>query len=147
MPRFVLLYHACPPGYVRPSHWDLMLESGDMLRAWALAQLPRDWDAAHIRTVERDSECPPLAAGSEVEMTQLAEHRREYLDYEGDLSRQRGRVIRVAAGVYRTNGESADCCEYLLEGDTVSGALKLRRVNDSANRWTLSCDVANRSAC
>src|SRR4051812_41166798 len=111
MPRFVLLYHDCPPEYVRPSHWDLMLESGDMLRTWALAQLPRQWHAARTRTVERGGECPPLAAGNVVDARELADHRRDYLEFEGAICGQRGSVIRIEAGTYLMRGETADCIQ------------------------------------
>jgi hypothetical protein len=146
MPRFVLLYHRCPPTYVRPSHWDLMLESGDMLRTWALPQLPQEWHAAHIRTAKEDRECPPLAAGNEVESRQLADHRRDYLDYEGDLSGQRGAVIRVAAGTYGVKGETPGCILCEFEGNPLAGSFKLRRENDRADRWTLMCGLSNCTA-
>jgi hypothetical protein len=146
MPRFVLLYHRCPRDYVRPSHWDLMLESGDMLRTWALAQLPQEWRAAHTRTSNEDCECSPLAAGNEVEATQLADHRRAFLDFEGDLSGQRGRVMRVAAGTYRVQGEAPDWITCELEGNPVVGAFRLRRENDRTDRWTLMCGVSNCTA-
>src|SRR5205807_4006979 len=106
MPRFVLLYHDCPPSYVRPSHWDLMLECGDALRTWALEELPHDWQAAYARTTARDVNCASLAAENAVVAIQLGDHRREYLHLEGPLSANRGTVIRVAEGNYRSETES-----------------------------------------
>ena len=43
MPRFVLLRHECPPDWVKPSHWDLMLERGQVLETWQLIDLPASW--------------------------------------------------------------------------------------------------------
>src|SRR5687768_6367400 len=61
MPRFVLLYHECPPDYVRESHWDFMLEAAGVLRTWAVAKLPRSWRAAWEKTAALHPDCPVLA--------------------------------------------------------------------------------------
>ena len=96
MPRFVLLYHDCPPNYPRPSHWDLMLEAGDTLRTWALEQLPRDWHAVQLLTSKRVFHIVlAVAESNEVAAEELGDHRRDYLEYEGEVSDNRGRVIRV----------------------------------------------------
>src|SRR4029079_11706988 len=102
MPRFVLLYHDCPPNYERTSHWDFMLESGDVLRTWALDRLPRDWEGAFARTSPVYPDCPLLAGDNTVAAMQLGHHRRDYLELEGPLSGDRGTVMRVAAGTYRS---------------------------------------------
>lgn len=145
MPRFVLLYHRCPPGYPRPSHWDLMLESGDMLRTWALAALPRAWQAAHSRTLHK-GDCPPLGSENEVEALQLADHRLAYLHFEGALSEQRGTVFRVAEGNYCVQGDETDNrLDCTLDGDTLTGRFTLRRGEQSAEQWTLESIPAHES--
>jgi hypothetical protein len=57
MPRYVILWHELPEthevGAARESHWDLMLEWGDVLRTWALASEP---------TVGRRKRSPIIAA-------------------------------------------------------------------------------------
>jgi hypothetical protein len=75
MPRFVVLEHDHPV-----LHWDLMLDVGDVLRTWRLAEAPR----------------PGLQTNCEA----LPDHRRMYLDYEGPVSGDRGSVRRVLAGDY-----------------------------------------------
>ena len=137
MPRFVLLYHDCPPGYERRSHWDLMLESGDTLRTWALERLPRAWQLAHEETRVRQSHCPPMADGNEVNAEALANHRRAYLEYEGEVSRNRGEVIRVAAGTYEVLRESAAQLDLALQGDRIHGSLRLVREEANARKWSL----------
>jgi hypothetical protein len=100
MPRFVLLYHDCPPNDTRSSHWDFMLEAGDVLRTWALEQLPSSWHVAHHATRQADATCPTLSAADTVAAEQLGDHRREYLEFEGEISGNRGRITRIAAGTY-----------------------------------------------
>jgi hypothetical protein len=100
MPRYVLLYHECPPTYERTSHWDFMLEDGDVLRTWALPQLPRNWHVAHARTRAIHPDCSQLSKSNEVVAEPLANHRLAYLELEGLLSGNRGEVSRVATGNY-----------------------------------------------
>jgi len=137
MPRFVLLYHDCPPNYPRPSHWDLMLETGDMLRTWALEQLPCDWEKAHVRTQTKYSLCPPLATGNDVEATQLGDHRHEYLNIEGDLTDNRGSVFRVVAGTYDPVADSPNCLEISIRGDGNQWQLRLTRASVESLTWKL----------
>ena len=40
----------------------------------------------------------PVNQGSEVESTKLDDHRRDYLNYEGAVSNNRGTVTRIAEG-------------------------------------------------
>jgi hypothetical protein len=138
MSRFVLLYHDCPPDFGRASHWDLMLESGEVLRTWALARLPRAWEALRARTVESCSQCAALGDGDSVEAEELGDHRREYLDYEGDVSGERGRVIRVGAGSYATIEESPDCWRVWLDGVGASNCVCLSRADAGDSGWTLA---------
>jgi hypothetical protein len=74
--RYVVLHHT---GFDE-AHFDLMIESAPAgaLTTW---RCPR-W---------------PLASGDE--LTSLADHRCDYLDYEGLVSNNRGQVRRVAAGM------------------------------------------------
>jgi hypothetical protein len=137
MARFVLLYHDCPPSYPRSSHWDLMLESGDVLRTWALEQLPRDWSDPHSRTADKCLGCPAIAAGNAVVAISLGDHRRDYLSLEGQLTGNRGAVIRVAAGTYSSEIELPDCWRINLASDELAGALALTRTSADGSQWTL----------
>lgn len=88
MARFVLLYHECPPAVGKPSHWDLMLERDGRLLTWSLAALPAIWGG------------DGATDGQSLAATRLADHRVAYLDYEGPISGDRGRVTRVERGEY-----------------------------------------------
>jgi hypothetical protein len=133
--RYVILRHELPPGIPRASHWDLMLESGPELPllTWAWDELPR--------------------ADQSVMGLVLEPHRRDYLEYEGEISGGRGRVwrwdegncrltigtwsdlvleIRHAQGEKRRAGDassnSAPEFTLRLEGRRLSGTLELRPV-------------------
>ena len=103
MPRYVVLRHECPPGSERPSHWDLMLDAGDVLRTWALGESP---DSGGVRPAER-----------------LADHRREYLTYEGPISGGRGSVSRWDEGTFRevSTETNAGTIDFDLEGNRLRG--------------------------
>jgi len=143
MPRFVLLYHDCPPNYDRPSHWDLMLECGDKLRTWALAALPSNWQTAHTRTREEHPGCPPLAESDEVITQQLADHRRDYLEFEGNLTNNRGRVIRVEEGTLIEQWETALGWYVSLKGNAIDCSIELDQCHSDESLWTLSIRELN----
>ncbi|MCI0491450.1 MAG: hypothetical protein L0Z07_00770 [Planctomycetes bacterium] len=138
MPRFVLLFHDCPSSYERPSHWDLMLEAEDVLRTWALAQLPRDWDKLHAETSRRRVACPKQAGVNAVDAEQLADHRRDYLEYEGPLSGDRGHVSRVEEGVFQIEHTSKDELRATLRGRLLNGTIVLCRPLSGTHPWRLS---------
>jgi len=118
-PRFVLLHHQMPAHQPRPAHWDLMLESGEVLWTWALAEVP---------TPDR-----PTTA------ERLADHRTDYLEYEGPVSGGRGSVRRHDCGTYRLVQCRAGEITVELDGRLLRGTLQM--VADArqadAQRWTL----------
>jgi hypothetical protein len=115
-----------------------MLEAGGVLRTWALEQLPRDWHLAHARTVELYGDCPAIEGGNNVSALQLGDHRREYLEFEGVLSGDRGKVVRVATGNYTNETESPEKSTVILSGDDVSGRVVLSRSEADGTTWTLA---------
>ncbi len=116
MPRFVVLRHETPPGADRPAHWDLMFEYGTRLRTWAVCQLP--------------------SADLDVEAERLADHRCDYLDYVGPVSRNRGTVSRWDAGDYEITCERPDQWTVQLSGQRWTGQLSLRLEDQQTARWT-----------
>ena len=103
MPRYVILLHETPAGSPRPTHYDLMLEWGDVLRTWALDTPPADDEV--------------------VGGTALADHRRAYLDYEGEISGGRGTVEQWDAGTYTLEQASATQIDVVLSGRQLQGRL------------------------
>jgi hypothetical protein len=126
MPRFVLLYHECPPGCERPSHWDLMLEVENALRTWALPCLPQDWKAARERTAALFPACAVASDESSLIVTRLADHRTDYLHAEGPLTGNRGEVRRIDAGTYETVSEDSRSWRVMLCGDLIKSEIALR---------------------
>jgi hypothetical protein len=125
MPRYVLLYHECPPEYERPSHWDLMLETDGKLRTWALCQLPCGWEAARAQTATQFASCPALAKEDSVSVERLADHRIDYLYEEGALTGNRGEVHRIDSGNYATVAQDSKSWTVALTGNLLQGRLWL----------------------
>jgi hypothetical protein len=114
MPRFVLLYHECPPSFGKPSHWDLMLERDGVLLTWSLPTLPAVWGGE-------------VGVGFEqIGATRLADHRLAYLDYEGPIGGERGSVTRVDGGEYDVVSEADGVLRVRLRGTRCDEAIELR---------------------
>lgn len=140
MPRFVLLFHDCPPDYERASHWDLMLEAGEALRTWAVPRLPSAWKAYQARTAASGCDCSAAAGDDSVIVEQLADHRPAYLVEEGALSGGRGDVRRVDGGTYVSESETPGCWQITLAGKIWQGRITLKQAEAAAPHWTLSVD-------
>lgn len=74
--QFVILEHDHPF-----LHWDFLLDNGDTLNAWRLLS--------------------PLATDRWITAEVLPDHRRIYLEYEGEVSGGRGSVQRILNGRYQ----------------------------------------------
>lgn len=120
MPRFVILHHETPPDYPRPSHWDCMLEVDSVLVTWSLPQLLN-------------------GQPQQMMVEQLADHRLEYLHYEGPISKNRGTVSRVEWGEFHWRSEATrrkTKIEVELRGQKLAGVLKIVR-NENDDMWQL----------
>jgi hypothetical protein len=105
MPRFVILEHDHPE-----LHWDFMLEVDGGLRTWRLTTEP--------------------CAGEATYATPLSDHRLAYLDYEGPVSGNRGKVCRWDRGEYEVEVESEACLTVRCRGVKVRGSVRLSRMPD-----------------
>jgi hypothetical protein len=111
MPRYVILEHDSPRG----RHWDLLLESGNVLKAWALSKAP--------------------AAGETIACEILPDHRLLYLNYEGPISGDRGSVTRWDAGDYEVLQQNDTQLVVQLAGVRRTGKASLTRLSPADNRW------------
>jgi hypothetical protein len=110
MPRFVILEHDHPD-----LHWDLMLESGAVLRTWRLAAPPT----------------PNAAVRAEPSF----DHRLLYLDYEGPVSGGRGVVTRWDWGEFEWRIEGERGVAVFVQGDRLRGLLRLEC--DEEGSWSV----------
>jgi hypothetical protein len=118
MPRFVILRHEFPPDSTRESHWDFMLETAEALETWALAAEPTAYSCCLAQ--------------------RLPDHRKAYLDYEGEVSGGRGRVRRWDAGNYVRLTADEWHVTVALKGNRLRGVARLERVDVSTQRWRFS---------
>ena len=109
MPRFVILEH-----HHLGVHWDFMLDTGTALRTWRL-------------------ELPPQI-NCDIAATALPDHRRMYLDYEGEVSGGRGHVVRWDAGEFDWMADQADLITILIRGTRTRGRVHLTRSEPES--WT-----------
>ena len=130
MARFVLLRHEFSPSHPKGSHWDFMLEAGEHLATWTLAELPAAWISSLDTSVAETSD-----AG--VRAVRIHDHRLAYLDYEGPVSNDRGVVSRCDRGDFDVEAWSDDMCRVALRGNKLRGVAELHRVRGEA--WELRC--------
>src|SRR5258708_39297975 len=118
MARYVILEHDHPA-----LHWDFMLEAGPVLRTWRLNAPP---------TPDRP-----------VEAIASFDHRAVYLDYEGQVSGNRGVVRRWDAGQFDWIEGNADSVAVRLAGRQLLGVARLQRID--ADEWLLHFGPESRS--
>ncbi len=118
MPRFVVLQHDHPERL----HWDFMLDRGESLATWSLPLPPA---CEHV-----------LPACS------LADHRREYLDYEGPVSGNRGTVAKWDEGEFEWVENSSDRVVVDLIGRKITGRVRIETTGKTPDgfRWHLSAE-------
>lgn len=85
MARMVLLEHTLPDGQ---RHWDWLIERPDGGAGGLLISYRVEQRIDHVGGGE----------GRSFGAVRMADHRRLYLAYEGEVSGGRGRVVRVATG-------------------------------------------------
>jgi hypothetical protein len=99
-------------------HFDFMLEDGDTLATWQFDESPA-----------------LLAPGGQLPCIRLSPHRRAYLDYEGQVSGDRGTVSRAAAGTYALLSATATNWSFKLHSPTLVGLFHLYHLTGPA--WSL----------
>ena len=113
---FVIQIHS---GYGE-KHFDMMLASGEALATWQLAASPAD-----------------LPVGAPLPARRLADHRSEYLTYEGPVSRGRGRVDILDSGTFELLKCQPLRWEFRLAGHHIAGRFELVCPGNDEVIWTL----------
>ncbi len=106
--RFVILEHDYPE-----LHWDFMIEIGQELLTWKLLEIPQKEKI--------------------IEAIYTFPHRLFYLDYEGEVSQNRGFVKRWDKGYYQEIDSNADRLLLSLHGLKLNGIIELRRSSINGN--------------
>jgi hypothetical protein len=106
MPRFVILHHVVAAHSGRSTHWDFMIETDNTLKTWSLDEEP-----GYDRVISA---------------VRIADHRREYLDYEGPLSQDRGNVTRFDHGSYTLISEDDTGLLLEMRGSRLQGIVELK---------------------
>ena len=101
-------------------HYDLMLSVGEALATWQLPASP-----------------VVLAKGGEMPARRLVDHRSAYLEYEGPVSRGRGRVQRIDGGEYELVSQGPLRWEIVFSGSDLAGRWELVRPDEGTDAWTL----------
>ena len=117
MPRFVILEHQREG---EETHWDLMLEVGDILKTFRLDS-PPDGNAQRI-----------------AEATSIFDHTRRCLTYEGPVKQGKGCVRRVDVGTYETRSQDSAHWKLALVGQTLSGEYELNRSEANIEAWSFT---------
>ncbi|MDY6913152.1 MAG: DNA polymerase ligase N-terminal domain-containing protein [Planctomycetota bacterium] len=102
-----------------PLHYDFMLACGKALATWHLSRSP-----AEIGVSE------PIAA------RKLADHRLEYLAYEGPVSRGRGEVKIFDKGTYELASMEENSWRVCLRGRLLQGRCELSQLPAGGDKWT-----------
>jgi bifunctional non-homologous end joining protein LigD len=122
MPRFTISRHT---GSKEGDHYDFLLEHGDTLRTWRL---------------ENTSFQFPQGA------RQIKDHRKTYLDYEGEISGGRGSVKIWDTGTYVADRWSDQHIRIAIVGRQLKTRLRLDRTDEGGHGrepvWTVM-DAAN----
>lgn len=117
MPRFVILEHQREG---EETHWDLMLEVGDILKTFRL-------------------DSPPDGIAERVaEATSIFDHQRRFLTYEGPVNQGKGCVRRVDVGTYETRSQDSAHWKLALVGQTLSGEYELNRSEANIEAWSFT---------
>ncbi len=114
MPRFVVQRH---DRQGQPTHWDLMLEQGDVLKTFRLDRPP----------VDVLTEAVSAAA--------ISDHPVRFLTYEGSVNQGLGCVQIAEKGTYRSIAQTEGAWDVEMEGAILRGRFRLSHLQ--AEGWRL----------
>lgn len=98
------------------SHFDFMIDNGESLDTWQI----------------HESDILPLMSGEPVITKLIQPHRRDYLEYEGPVSRGRGRVEIYDTGKYNVIFREKDLILLNLRGNKLSGKIEIKKTSGSS---------------
>lgn len=114
---FVLLHHVLSDS----EHWDLCLDTGEHLSTWQLLDQPSGVGGTGGNVI--------------IPARRIADHRKQYLDYEGPVSRNRGHVRRIDRGSYTLVTRRDDCWVIRFTGCILIGTYELTTGKNPGDPW------------
>jgi hypothetical protein len=115
-PRFVILKHSREG---RALHWDLMLETGNMLHTWRLDVHPSHIDDEHLA------------------ITRIQDHELRFLEYRGPVNEGTGQVEGADSGFFRILGSAATGAQTIeFNGKILKDRFRLEHV--ARDQWQLT---------
>ena len=108
--RFAILEHRW-----EGIHWDFLVEDGPTLRTWAVNA--------------------PIVEGVDLPALELPQHRRAYLDYEGEVSGGRGTVRRRDEGTCEVVEWGEGRVRLTVRGGQLVGSVELWCVEEGRPDW------------
>jgi hypothetical protein len=116
VPRFVILEHRGTERYKPGVHWDLLLEWGEILKAWELPSHPLECEYQLV--------------------TSLPDHRLFYLEYAGPVADDRGTVRPIFGGQYEIVRHTTELLSLrFVTSEAASGAIVLRPEPENEEQW------------
>lgn len=116
--KFVVHHHTGHPG--EADHYDLMIDEGKTLATWRISP----------ESMAR------LLAGATAGAARIANHRREYLTFEGPISCDRGMVKIMDTGECELIGDDGGVFVYWFEGKKIRGQLEIEPLR--GDRWEIT---------
>ena len=99
-------------------HWDLMLETGDVLETYRLAVPPEKITAEPVEAVK------------------IFDHPLKFLTYEGSVNKGKGTVEIADAGIYQILNKTGNRVDLQFAGKILNGKFALNYIEK--NRWELA---------
>ncbi|HPA73239.1 MAG TPA: DNA polymerase ligase N-terminal domain-containing protein [Spirochaetota bacterium] len=115
--KFVVHHHTSRPG--EADHYDLMIDGGGALATWRISE----------ESMAR------LLQGDIVVASKIADHRREYLSYEGPVSCDRGMVKIMDSGECEMADHSESARRYRMKGKELKGMMLISLLR--GDRWEI----------
>ncbi len=127
--RFVVLFHEMPHENDRASHFDWMFEMNGSLRTWAVES---------NKDIKSFVSKPSPSEQFRWPAVKLVNHRIDYLNYEGPISNNRGRVSRCLMGEFDLLHDAEDSFQANLRFLQPTNVFPLAiRFDREENHWCL----------
>ena len=112
--KFVIQEHSADSG----THWDLMLETRDILQTYRLDKLPSN-DPCH-----------------KINAIKIFDHPLKFLTYQGPVNKGKGRVEISHAGTYQITNQDSGLIELQLFSRTLNGTFILTQITNDQWQFT-----------